>query len=173
MTVRRIPVTNVAWTLVELAAVLSPRELARAFHEAGVKYGTTPAQAESALARRPNSRGAAQLRAVLRGDERVTLSRLERRFLELLVEKRLPLPQTNRRVGSRHVDCRWPEYRLTVELDGYHFHKSQHAWERDRRREREAYARGDDVRRYTHGDVFKHPRMMVRELRALLSRRPT
>jgi hypothetical protein len=55
-----------------------------------------------------------------------------------------------------------------VELDSYRYHSSRRAWEQDRRREREAYARGDDFRRYTWGDVFDHPRQMLAELRALL-----
>ncbi|MBD0282810.1 MAG: hypothetical protein ICV69_11560 [Thermoleophilaceae bacterium] len=57
--------------------------------------------------------------------------------------------------------------RLTVELDSYTYHHSRHSWEQDRRREREAYARGDDFRRYTWGDVFERPDMMLTELRAL------
>ena len=159
--------------LVGLAAVLSPRELARACHEAAVRHGTMPAAVESVLARRPNSRGASTLRAVLRGDERVVLSKLELRFLELLIENRLPLPHTNRHVGGRRVDCHWPHHRLTVELDGYHFHKSRYAWEQDRRRAREAYALGDEFRRYTYGDVFEDPRLMLQELFDLVARRPT
>jgi hypothetical protein len=43
------------------------------------------------------------------------------------------------------------------------------AWEKDRRREREAYARGDQFRRYTWGDVFEEPDLMLNELCALLS----
>jgi hypothetical protein len=58
---------------------------------------------------------------------------------------------------------------LTVELDGYRYHHSRHAWERDRRREREARARGDDFRRFTYGDVFDAPQFMLSELRALLA----
>src|SRR5207247_2961603 len=34
-------------------------------------------------------------------------------------------------------------------LDSYRFHHSRHAWEQDRRRDREARARGDELRRYT------------------------
>jgi hypothetical protein len=60
---------------------------------------------------------------------------------------------------------------LTVEPGGYRYHRSRHAWELDRRREREAHARGDDFRRYTYGDVFEHPGPMLRELRALLLQR--
>jgi hypothetical protein len=168
--VRRIPATSVAPTLVDLAGVLTPDVLARAWHEAAVRYRTTPAQVESVLARRPNSPGAVELRRTLWGDVPVTLSRLERRFLELLRETGLVLPQTNRLAGGRRVDCRWPDQRVTVELDGYRYHHSRHAWEQDRRRERQARARGDEFRRYTYGDVFEEPRLMLRELRALLPR---
>jgi hypothetical protein len=54
-------------TLVDLAAELSPGDLARACHEPGVKYGTTPRQVKKALKRLPNAKGAANLRAVLDG----------------------------------------------------------------------------------------------------------
>ena len=67
------------------------------------------------------------------------------------------------------MDCGWPEHRLTIELDGYRYHHSRHAWEQDRRREREARARGDEFRRYTFGDAFEDPRFMLTELRGLLS----
>lgn len=166
-----IPVTTVPRTLVDLAAVLGVDELARACHEAGVRYGTTPAQVEAVLARRPQSPGAGKLRQILLGDVRITLSKLEARFLERVREAGLPPPETNRPAGGRRVDCRWPAERLTVELDGYRYHHSRHAWERDRRREREARARGDEFRRYTYGDVFEDPGLMLRELRAILAPR--
>jgi very-short-patch-repair endonuclease len=169
---RGIPVTTVARTVVDIAAELPLDELARACHEAGIRHGTTPAQVEAVLARRPGSLGAGKLRTVLHGDVRVTLSTLERRFLERLREAGLPLPRTNRPAGGRRVDCRWPDRRLTVELDGYRYHRSRHAWELDRRREREARARGDEFRRYTYGDVFESPRFMVAELRTLLAAQP-
>jgi hypothetical protein len=167
-TFRGIPVTTVARTLVDLAAMLDLDELARACHEAGVRHGTTPAQVEAVLERRPNSPGAPKLRAVLRGDAPVTLSRLEKRFLELLREAGLRRPETNRPAGGRRVDCRWPAHGLTVELDSYTYHHSRHAWEQDRRREREARARGDEFRRYSWGDVFERPELMLAELRTLL-----
>jgi hypothetical protein len=167
-TFRGIPVTTVARTLVDLAAMLDLDELARACHEAGVRHGTTPAQVEAVLARRPNSPGAPKLRLVLRGEVPVTLSKLEKRFLELLREAGLPLPGTNRPAGSKRVDCRWPAHGLTVELDSYTYHHSRHAWEQDRRREREARARGDEFRRYSWGDVFERPELMLAELRTLL-----
>ncbi len=82
----------------------------------------------------------------------------------------LPLPITNRVASACRVDCRWPEHRLTVELDSYRFHNSRYSWEQDRRREREARMRADEFRRYTWADVSDDPRFMLMELRRLLSR---
>jgi very-short-patch-repair endonuclease len=158
----------VPFTLVDLAASLTRPDLARACHEAGIRHHTTPAQVDAALARRPNSPGAAKLRTVLRGDERIMLSTLESRFLALLRANDLPLPRTNTRFGHRRLDCHWPDQQLVVELDSYRYHGSRHAWEEDRRRERLVRARGDEFRRYTWGDVFEAPALMLRELRALL-----
>lgn len=167
---RGIPVTKVPRTLVDLAGQMSEATLARACHEAQVRYRTTPDLVEAVLTRRASAPGAKALRRILRGDVKVTLSRLESGFLARLEEARLPLPVTNRPAGGRRVDCRWPAQRLTVELDGYRYHHSRYAWEQDRRREREARGRGDEFRRYSHGDVFEDPRFMLAEVRALLSR---
>jgi very-short-patch-repair endonuclease len=165
---RGIPVTSVARTLVDVAAQSTINELARAFHEAGVIHRTTPAQVKTVLARRPSSPGARSVRAIMLGEVNVTLSQLEAAFLRVLRDAGLPLPQTNRPAGGRRVDCRWPEYRVTVELDSYQFHNSRHSWEQDRRREREARARGDEFRRYTWHDVVEDQRLMLAELRVLL-----
>jgi hypothetical protein len=165
--VRGIPVTSVPETLVDLAAELGADELALACHEAGVRYRTTPRHVEAVLRRRPNARGARKLRAVMSGETPVSLSELERVFLDGLREGGLPLPDTNKRVGGRRVDCRWPG--LTVELDSYRFHNSRHSWEQDRAREREARKREDEFRRYTWFDVTEGRREMLADLRALLS----
>lgn len=61
--------------------MLSGDELAVAYHRASIRHHTRPAQVEAVLSRRPNSPGAGKLRAVLSGEERVALSKLERRFL--------------------------------------------------------------------------------------------
>jgi very-short-patch-repair endonuclease len=166
-----IPVTTVPRTLVDLAEVLSFDALSRACHEAGVRYGTTPRQVRAALGRKPKASGAAALRRVLDGEAHVTLSTLEKRFLQRLRAAALPLPVTNRIAGSKRVDCRWPEHALTVELDSYTFHNSRYAWEQDRTREREAHARGDHHRRYTHTDIYNDPRAMLAELGELLTAR--
>ena len=168
VTVSGVPATSPARTLVDLAASLREPELARACHEAQIKHGVTPEQIEAVLARRRNTSGADSLRRILRGETRVTLSRLEAKFLVRLKQRGLPLPQTNSVAGSHYVDCRWPDQRVTVELDGFRFHNTRHSWEQDRHREREARARGDEFRRYTWLDVDEAPEPMLDDLQSIL-----
>jgi hypothetical protein len=163
---RGIPVTTVPRTLIDLAPRLTEDKLARVCHEAGVLHKVTPAMVERLLTH--NTPGAGKLRAVLRGDAKVLLSKLEKRFVARLNDHGLPLPITNKVAGGRRVDCRWPEHNLTVELLSYTFHNSRHAWEQDQRRQREAYARGDEFRTYTWHDVFDEPDPMMTELLELL-----
>jgi len=168
--VRGIPCTTVPRTIVDLAAELDEEDLARVFHEAAVRYGTTPDHVEAVLKRRPRCPGAPKLRAVMYGETKVTLSVLEREFLDSLAREDLPLPDTNRRVGKYRVDCRWTEPRVTVELLSYRYHRSRHAWERDHDREREARGRGDEWRSFTYDDVLGDQSYMLGELRKLLHR---
>jgi hypothetical protein len=105
---RGIPIVAVPDVLIDVAGELSLSDLARAYHEADVRYATTPDAVEAALARRPRAKGARNLRRVVHGDEPVSVSRLERRFHERLRENGLPLPVTNARVGGHRVDCRGP-----------------------------------------------------------------
>ena len=164
---RGIPTTTLPRTLIDLSSLLPLDELAAAFHEASVRHRLRPEQVETRVSGRLP--GAEKLRRVLRGDAHVTLSELERIFVRLLRGDGLDLPETNRPAGGRYVDCRWPQHKLTVELDGYRYHNTRHAWERDRRREREAYARGDQFRRFTYGDVTERPEGVLAELRPLLT----
>jgi len=97
------------------------------------------------------------------------LSRLESLFLDVVGQAGLPLPETNRPAGAFRVDCRWPAHALIVELDSYRFHNSRHSWQQDRRRERDARARGDEFRRYTWEDVREDPAQMLAELSVLLA----
>ena len=167
--VRGIPTTTVPRTLVDIAADLPLQALSRACHEAGVRYRTTPRHVDEVLTRRPNAPGAAKLRAVMSGDTPMLLSKLEEGFLALLRAHNLPLPQTNRPAGGHYVDCRWPEHHLPGALDSYRFHNSRHSWEADRRRERQAYARGDQFRRFTWGDVFERADALLREVASLVA----
>ena len=163
-----IPVLTVPAVIVDVAARLEPDRLARACHEAGVRHGVRPAHVQAVLDRRPNVAGAADVRRVMTGETPVTLSELERGFRGLLARENLPLPIMNRLVGTKRIDCRWPDHGVTVELDSYRFHNSRYAWEQDLRREREAHARKDVFRRFTWADVFEDPTYMLSQLRLFL-----
>jgi hypothetical protein len=168
--VNGIPLTSVPRILIDLSPQVPIDDLARASHEAGVRYRTKPRHVRAMLARYPRLPGVGKLRDVIFGEAPVVLSQLERRFLQVLRAHGFPAAETNRVASGRRVDCRWPLHHLTVELDSYRFHNSRYAWDQDRRREREAYARGDQHRRYTYGDVFEDPQQMLAELDALLPR---
>jgi very-short-patch-repair endonuclease len=158
-TVRRgIPVTTVPRTLIDLSSLLSFDELAKAAHEATIRYEITK------VGKAPQ-----RLKAILEGDAPILLSRLERGFRARLRERRFELPITNRPAGAHYVDCRWPGRKLIVELDSYKFHKTRHAWEQDRERERDARRRGDLLRRYTWRDVFEEPGHMLADLDGFLA----
>jgi len=161
-----VPVTSPARTMVDLAGSASPDVLGRIAHEFGVLERLTGAEVLAAMATRGRVNGADKLRAIYVGDAGVLLSRLEEAFAALLGRSGLPLPRTNRREGTFWVDCRWPG--LTVELQSYRYHGSRHAWRRDQRRAREAYARGDDFRTYTWDDVQDTPGVVLGELAPLL-----
>ena len=66
---RGIPVTTVPQTPLDLAAGLSLDDLARACHEAGVRYRTTQSRSKRSRAQRARRQEAAE---VLRGDAQVT-----------------------------------------------------------------------------------------------------
>lgn len=165
-----VPVTTVPRTLVDLAGRLSLADLATACHNANVLYRTTPRHVEKVLERHRNAAGRANLMLVMSGGVPVSLTKLESRFLRRLREADLPLPdETNKYADEHRVDCRWTTRQLTVELDSYRFHNSRRSWQKDRDRERAAYARGDQHRRYTWHDVSEDPRAMLRELTPLLA----
>lgn len=167
---RGIPVTTVPRTLIDLAGGLGEDDLARACHEAGVRSGTTPTQVEAVLRRLPkNTPGVATLRKVMTGEVKVVLSTLEREVRRQLGEYRLELPEFNRPAGGRRVDCRWRRHRLTVEFDSFKYHNSRYSWQQDRRREREAFARGDEFRRFDWDDVFARPGETFGEIGRLLA----
>jgi len=164
---RGIPVTRVARTLVDIAGRLGDEELARACHEAAVRYGVKPQDVEAVLARRSRTKGAKRLKAILTGDTPTALSKLESAFDALLRKHKLPLPKTNTRVGGHRVDCHWPEVPLTVELDSYAFHNTRYSWLQDHRRNREARRRNDQILRLTWEDLSDPE--TVEELRRLLA----
>jgi predicted transcriptional regulator of viral defense system len=84
---RGIPVTTVARTLLDLAAVVSRRHVNRALHEAEVRRLTDAVSLPDLLQRHPGARGSAAIKAILEDRDfggSVIRSELEERFLDFL-----------------------------------------------------------------------------------------
>ena len=174
---KRIPVTTVARTLLDLAAVASRAEVSEAFRAGEAKRWVTAESLAAALRRHPGRRGNVAVRSILadagygRGIRR---SRLEARFASFLRRHRFPAPARNvhMRVGPIEIeaDCLWAERRLIVELDGRAFHDTDGAFESDRARDRTLKVHGWTVIRVTWRQLERDERQLERHLRALLSR---
>jgi hypothetical protein len=134
-----IPVTTISRTLFDMATILRPRQLQHALHEAEAQRLLDQLSLHDLLVRYPRRAGAPAIRALLAARQAgatVTRSELEVRFLEFVDERGLPSPQTNQWIEGLEVDCVWREQRVVVELDSRAFHHTQHAFERDRERDR-------------------------------------
>ena len=143
-----IPVTTVARTLLDLAAVETTPRLQRALNEAERLRLADRTPLTELFARHPNAKGVATLRR-LTPDDTVTRSELERRFLAFCDRHGLPKPRMNTTIAGIEVDAYWPQHDLVVELDGFAYHSSHRAFHVDRERDRALTVRGLRVVRVT------------------------
>lgn len=165
-----IPLTAPARTLIDVAEQASPRELERAYAEAQARRLVTPATLRAALARAGRRPGAATVKRLLESEREPALTRseAEERLLALVRAAGLPEPAVNVRVAGYEVDFLWRAERLVVEVDGYAFHSSRAAFERDRRRDADLQDAGLQVRRVTWIQIAHEPEaLLVRLARAL------
>lgn len=169
--VNAIPVTSVARTLLDLAAV-APRQIDQALERAERLGSFDLVAIDSLLERCGRHRGAPKLRRALGlyvpGLQ--TRSELERRFLALLESAGLPRPSVNVFAAGHEVDMLWPAQRLVVELDGYEYHRTRAAFERDRRRDEDLKVAGYEVIRLTARRLAEEPALAISRVGALLGR---
>jgi very-short-patch-repair endonuclease len=173
---RNVPITTVARTLVDLAAVLTPNALQRAVIEAEVLRLLDVTATRAAIQRLPGRAGATLLAGLLSmPSPEPTRSELESRFRALCQAANLPTPRMNSHIALRsgltEVDALWPEHRLIAELDGGAAHRTTHAFENDRRRDAALAARGYLVVRFTWQRITNEPRDVSEELRYVLALR--
>jgi very-short-patch-repair endonuclease len=168
---RGIPVTAPARTLPDLAKVATPRELERAFDEALTQRITTQAALVAVVERSHGHRGTGRLRNLLTRAEEPALTRseAEERFLGLVREAGLPSPAVNVQVGAHLVDFLWRDHGLVVEVDGYRFHSSRTAFERDRRRDADLSAGGFRVIRITWRQLVDEPMAVIARIAQALA----
>jgi very-short-patch-repair endonuclease len=172
-TLDRLRVTTVARTLLDLAAVVPERDLARALDRAE-RLRLFDLQAVNHLLARARGRGgaAALRRAVAGWQPRHTRSELEDRFQELLQATTLTIPGYNvlldGETSTHEVDAFWPSRRLVVQLDGFAYHRTRRDRERDATTDADLELAGYRVLRLTWDDVVAHPTRTTRRLSRLL-----
>jgi very-short-patch-repair endonuclease len=165
-----IPVTSLAWTLVDHAATAHPQRVRSVLEQ--VQRRELHVELDELLERFPNRKGTKAIRAALaqmRGPAPWTQSQLEDRFLALIRESGLPEPETNVLVEGELVDALWRDQRLIVEVDGYEFHKSRAQFETDRRRDAKLQVAGYRVLRVTQRRLQNDAGAVLAEILALLS----
>jgi len=160
-----IPVTTPNRTLLDLADTLPDRELTRAQNEAYVLKLTTPPALASFLTRNPG-RPTSRLTPERSATAAPTRSHLEDDFLRFLARHDLSQPELNQRIAGYEVDAVWRDKRLVVELDGYAYHATPQAFERDRERDATLLAAGFSTLRITHRRLTEREAARLRRLLA-------
>ncbi len=166
-----IPVTSVSRTLLDLAEVVPPTQLRRAY-EAAERHRHLDVDAlNDVIARSNGRRGLAALLALLEYDPapaRDSKSDLESALLDLVREVGLPLPHLNVLVDGYLVDAHWPAARLVVELQSYEHHAHRQAFDRDYAKLGRLTLAGYQVLPLTYRQLKQERDWVVASLRALL-----
>jgi hypothetical protein len=155
---RRIPLTTVARTLVDLSGSFSVAQLGRMADRA-LRKGTLRLEdlrkCVTGLAPAPGrhpSRIMGVLRRRLRGYEPGE-SDLEMRFVRGLVAAGLPEPVLQHRItlGKRRcrIDLSYPESKIAIEVDSWEYHGTRSAFDDDRARANDLVVAGWRVFRFT------------------------
>ena len=164
--------TAPARTLLDLSSRLDDRALRWAVEEARLRKLLTPAALRDVLVRHPGRRGAGRLRRVvdeIAGEPTVTRSDVERSLHDLIRGAALPRPRANTQLHGWSVDAHWPAHRLVAEVDGYAYHGSRTAFERDRRKDAELQAAGLRVVRLSWRQITREPLVVTALLARLLT----
>ena len=170
-----IPVTSLARTLLDLAAVAPPRRLTQAVDEAERLRLFDLRAINELLERSDGRRGVRALRQAIdryRAGAPVTRSELERRFVALCGEAGIARPAMNLFVAGYEVDAAWLDQGVIVEVDSFEFHRTRAAFEADRRRDAALQRAGLRVLRVTDRRLEDDPAGVAADVRALLERTP-
>jgi hypothetical protein len=169
-----IPVTSVARTLLDLAAILRPPDIEVAIDRAE-RQGLFDLNAVMDVLHRANGKKGTRTltRAVATYEHSTQKSELERAFKRLLeLETDIPNPFFNALVdgetGTHEVDSLWEKHKLAVQLDGFEFHRTRRDREKDAASDADLELAGYRVTRLTWDDVTIHGERTLRRLRLAL-----
>jgi very-short-patch-repair endonuclease len=167
-----IPVTSLAWTVVDYAAITDARQVRLVLEALERRRVYIGRELDELLHRTPNRKGVKTLRtatAEINGPAPWLQSELEETFRELIRASDLPEPEANVLVEGELVDALWRHERVIVELDGFAFHKSRAQFEADRRRDAKLTVAGYRILRITQQRLHNEPEAVLGDLRKLLS----
>ncbi len=168
-----IRVTSPARTLLDLAAVLSPKALRRAARQAQAKQLVSIAELAEICDRCRGHRGVAKLRAVVADGSVPTRSPLEDDLLDLLDGAGIDRPEINvsLRLGGREIipDFLWRDQRLAIEADSVTWHDHKLTRENDADKQAILEAHGIRVVRITHDQIRHQPEQTLTRVRAALA----
>ncbi|MEX2527210.1 MAG: type IV toxin-antitoxin system AbiEi family antitoxin domain-containing protein [Gemmatimonadota bacterium] len=164
-TFQGIPITTPERTLLDLASAVPVRDLERALGEALALRLADPPKIRALVGRYRKRAGARHLAGLVQDSSTaLTRSEAERRFLKLIRQANLPIPETNVVVRGFEVDFFWRDAGLVAEVDGYAFHRSAQAFEVDRRRDSRLTAARFRVIRVTWKRLEGEPLAVVTEV---------
>jgi very-short-patch-repair endonuclease len=172
-----IPVTSLARTKLDLAAMFSVPRLERVLERSEDRGAFDLGAIDELLARTLGHPGHGRLRAALAlyrenlKDPAFERSKLERRFRGLVKRAGLPTPSTNFNVAGYELDAYWEPERFVVELDVYETHGSHAAFERDRLRQEDLKLRGVEMIRVTGPRLDREPEAIIERVAAHLELR--
>jgi predicted transcriptional regulator of viral defense system/very-short-patch-repair endonuclease len=171
--VKGIPVTSVARTVLDLAALVRFESLRRALRRSEDLRLFDLDDFHSVLARNRGHRGAVKLEHALSIYEppRLTRSELERELVAAFEGAGLPRPSTAFVVAGYELDIYWPELRFAVEIDVYATHGAHEPFEEDRRRDEDLKLAGIELTRVTGRRFEREPRQVVERISRLLEQR--
>lgn len=175
-----IPVTSTARTLIDIA-MLSGIDVVEEATDYAINRGLVSLKGltweldQLSNANRPGTGLLRKIVEVRTPGDRSPESRLERKFLRLIKKAGLRLPVAQLEICDRtrrfvaRVDFAYPDLMLAIELDGYAYHGSRPAFQRDRERTNSLVALGWRVIRFTWEDIELRPKQVASRLRGLLS----
>jgi predicted transcriptional regulator of viral defense system len=172
-----IPVTTIARRLFDLAEVVTPRQLERAFDQADSLEVLDGRAIDDQLARNSMRRGAKAIRHVLNTHyigSTPTENDFEEALLALTRSLGLPDPTAQYYIDPGdgepliRADFAWPDRKIVVETDGRKTHGTRQAFETDRRRDQRLTAAGWTVIRTTWHQLNHRPHELKPVLLKLL-----
>jgi Protein of unknown function (DUF559) len=166
-----IRVTSPARTIFDIAPRLTDKALTRAVNELRIARRLTLDHLAELATRLPRHRGASRVRPLIEVPTGPTRSEFEDAFVAFTERFGLPRPEINARVAGYEVDALFPEQRVIVELDGYEFHGTRQAFEKDRERDAATLAAGFVTVRITWERLIRAPEPEAERLHAILASR--